>query len=80
MSYFYVLARVVKDVSTSFAEDLNTPPLTLFFFTNASLAKRTRYSLLLFHHHVNERLCLSSSPMVRSEWLFLSAHEGQTSR
>ena len=34
---------------------LNTPPLTLFFFTSR-FCETQGYSLLLFHHHVNERL------------------------
>ena len=36
MSLFYVLARVVKDVSNLAV--FNTPPLTLFFFARHALA------------------------------------------
>ena len=64
-----MLARVVKDVLTSFAEDRNTPPLTLFFhrvFCEDTITSRDKAclvsTLLLFHQHVNERLCLVFAP------------------
>jgi hypothetical protein len=57
------------------AIDLNTPPLTLFFFTTASLTKRGRYSLLLFHQHVNELLCSCFLLYGLSGRQFLAGHQ-----
>ncbi len=91
-----MLARVVKDVFFAShginPQHLIKHPhhLHYFFHPHASRSKRVRYlawdkaclvsTLLLFHQHVNERLCLSFPPMVCSEWLSLTVHEAQTSK
>jgi len=51
---FYVLARVVKDVSN--LSGLQHPTTYIIFFHQCASVKRISYSLLLFHQHVNERL------------------------
>jgi hypothetical protein len=57
MSLFYVLARVVKDVSIRPMSRLQHPTTYIIFFRVCRLCEsNTRYSLLLFHQHVNERL------------------------
>ena len=60
MSLLYVLARVVKDVFIVTHEPkpvaIKHPTTYIIFFT-MRLCEAHSYSLLLFHHHVNERLC-----------------------